>query len=241
MPADRHLETFFGKAAPEHFEWQTCAPVVAERERALIHAAFLPLGARVLDLGCAEGGTLKHLESPAGAVGVDIFVEKLSFAREHVRGARFVAASGEALPFIAGSFDHVLIRDVIHHLPDARPLIAECSRVLAPGGTIDLLEPCRYNPLVFAHALLRRVERGELRSTPRYLKELLASRFEIVVLDRHQPFPLHRLVYHPDMGVPRAAENRWIRRALDSAEWALGRVMPRGAWAYIHVRGRAAF
>ena len=52
-----------------------------------------------------------------------------------------------------------LIRDVIHHLSDACPLIAECSRALAPGGTIDVLEPCRYNPLVFAHGLLRRVER----------------------------------------------------------------------------------
>jgi len=240
MTADRPLHAFFGSAAPEHFDWQTCAPGVAERERALIRAAFLPLGARVLDLGCAEGGTLKHLEDPAGAVGIDIFVEKLSFAREHIRGARFVAASGEALPFAAGSFDHVLIRDVIHHVADARPLIAECRRVLVPGGTVDLLEPCRYNPLVFAHALLRPVERGELRSTPRYLEELLAPRFEIVVLNRYQPLPLHRLVYHPEMGVPRLAENRWVRRALDGAEWALGRLMPRAAWAYIHVRGKVA-
>jgi len=100
------------------------------------------------------------------------------------------------------------------------------------------LEPCRYNPLVFGHALLRPVERGELRSTPRYLMGLLAPRFEIVLLKRYQPFPLHRLLYHPEMGAPRMAENRWIRRALDVMELALGRLIPRAAWAYIHLRGK---
>jgi SAM-dependent methyltransferase len=238
MPADRHLETCFGSAAPHHFAWQTSAPGVAERERALVRSAFRPLGTRVLDLGCAEGGTLKHLEDPAGAVGIDIFVEKLRFAREHVQGARFVAAAGEALPFTVGAFDHILVRDVIHHVPDPRPLVAECARVLVPGGTIDLLEPCRYSPFILAHALLRPVERGELRSTPRYLEGLLTSRFRIVASNRYQPFPLHRLVYHPDLGAPRSGERRWIRRALDGVERALGRVVPRVAWAYIHVRGR---
>ena len=35
------------------------------------------------------------------------------------------------------------------------------------GGRFDALEPCRNNPLMLAHALSRKEERGGLRSTPR--------------------------------------------------------------------------
>ena len=44
-----------GQAAPEHLDWQTANPYVAERERELVRAAFLPLGARVLDSAARRG------------------------------------------------------------------------------------------------------------------------------------------------------------------------------------------
>ena len=56
----------YGKAAPEHFEWQTKGAYVGDQERALVAAAFLPLSGRVLDLGCGEGATLFHLGEPEG-------------------------------------------------------------------------------------------------------------------------------------------------------------------------------
>ena len=37
-----------GKAAPEHFAWQTRAVYVADRERELCQRAFLPLQGRLL-------------------------------------------------------------------------------------------------------------------------------------------------------------------------------------------------
>src|SRR3954469_3007698 len=114
MDADQALEAAFGKAAPDHFDWQTRAPVVADEERALVEAAFLPLGKRVLDLGCGEGATLYHLGGPAGAVGVDLFPKKIAFAQQQLPDCRFIAASVYELPFDAASFDHLLVRDVIH-------------------------------------------------------------------------------------------------------------------------------
>lgn len=233
------LEAAFGDAAPEHFAWQTAAPGVAERERELCERVFLPLGQRVLDLGCGEGATLYHLGKPGGAVGVDLFPKKIAFARSAVPECRFVAASVYELPFEAGAFDHLLVRDVIHHLEDPARFIDECARVLAPQGRVDVLEPCRYNPLIAAHALLNEAERGELRSTPAFLRTLLEPRFRITQLERHQPLPLHRVIFHPQLGSPALARREWLRRAVFKLEDAAGRVVPPTFWAYIHVRASA--
>jgi SAM-dependent methyltransferase len=230
------LAEAFGDADPAQFAWQTEGAFVSQRERALVEAAFLPLGARVLDLGCAEGATLRHLGNPASAVGVDLFPAKLAFARAHAPRGQFVAGSAEALPFADGSFDHVLIRDLIHHIPDPTRMIDECARVLAPGGRIDVLEPCRWNPLIALHAITQPAERGELRSTPGYLSQLLARRFAVAGVTRHQALPLHRLVFHHRRGTMHLAERAGWTAVVDQLERVAATVMPRAAWAYIHVR-----
>ncbi|RYZ02309.1 MAG: methyltransferase domain-containing protein [Myxococcales bacterium] len=235
---DEALEAAFGDASPEHFRWQTSAPGIAERERELVQAAFLPLGQRVLDLGCGEGATLFHLGSPAGAVGVDLFPKKVAFAQEHLPSCRFVTASVYELPFDDGAFDHVLVRDVVHHLEEPERFVQECARVLAPGGRIDVLEPCRYNPLIAMHAALNEAERGELRSTEPFLRSLLAGRFAPLEVARFQPMPLHRLVYHPTLGRPSLGHSEAFRSGLSRFEAFLGKVVPRAAWAYLHLRGR---
>lgn len=234
--ADEALRDAFGKAAPTHFEWQTQAAFVSERERDLVRRAFLPLGERLLDLGCGEGATLHHLGRTEGAVGVDLFEDKLDFARERLPNCRFVAASACDLPFEAGSFDHILVRDVVHHIEEAHKLVDECARVLAPGGRVDVLEPCRNNPLILMHAITKVEERGELRSTPAFLRGLLSRRFRVESVEAYQPMPIHRIVFHPEMGRPSLASSGPVRAAVDGLERLAERLMPRWAWAYIHVR-----
>lgn len=226
----------YGKATPEHFEWQTRGAYVADRERELVRAAFLPLQGRVLDLGCGEGATLFHLGEPEGATGVDLFEGKLAFARLKLPRCRFVAASALELPFEPGSFDHVLVRDVMHHIPEPERLIDECRRVLSTGGRVDVLEPCRYNPLVAAQAIVLPVERGELRSTEPFLRRLLSRRFEVIGSERFQPFPLHRVIFHPDLGLPSLAERPAVHAAVAGFERLAERLLPRGLWAYLHLR-----
>lgn len=230
------LETAFGEAAAHHFEWQTQARGVAQRERELCERAFLPLGARVLDVGCGEGATLFHLGAPAGAVGVDLFASKVAFAQRALPSCRFVTGSAYELPFEKGEFDHVLARDLIHHLEQPERFIDECARVLAPGGRLDVLEPCRYNPLIALHALMNEVERGELRSTATFLESLLRRRFTLQTTQRYQALPLHRVVFHPVLGRPRWAEVPWVAASVSALERAASRLVPCGMWAYVHVR-----
>lgn len=230
------LRSAFGKAAPEHFAWQTEAPGVAEHERALVRTAFLPLGARVLDLGCGEGATLLHLGQPAGATGLDLFPEKIAFAQAHLPNCRFVTGSVYDLPFEDRSFDHVLVRDVIHHLERPERLVEEAARVLEHGGRLDVLEPCRYNPLIFAHALTVKAERGELRSSVGFLRKLLGSRFRVTSTETLQGLPLHRLVFHPELGRPAWGVDGPVKRLVAAVEGLAERWMPGFARAYIRVR-----
>lgn len=233
------LEEAFGEAEPDHFRWQTEAAYVADRERELCARAFLPLGARVLDVGCGEGATLVHLGEPEGAVGVDLFEGKLAFARRRLPRCTFVKASGEALPFEAERFDHVLVRDVIHHVPDAPSFVRDLRRVLVRGGKIDVLEPCRYNPLIALHALTTPVERGELRSTAPFLRGLLERDFDVTVVEHLQPMPIHRIVFHPKLGSPRLAESALASAIVGGVERIAERVLPKTVWAYLHLRAIA--
>lgn len=233
------LRASFGHADEAHFAWQTKNPFISKAERKLVRSAFLPLGARVLDVGCGQGATFVHLEAGEGAVGVDLFEDKVRFARQHLPSCTFHVASASALPFPGGSFDQVIFRDVIHHLPAPEEAIREARRVLVPGGRIDLLEPCRYSPLILAHALTHTVERGALRSTERYLERLLAPQFNVEHVEKLQPFSIHRVVFHPKMGHPALADRALARSLVTAFERAAGLFLPRFVWAYIHVRATA--
>ncbi len=239
---ERDAPSGYADADSGHFAWATRSPYIAEREAELVRAAFGPLDGPVLDVGCGEGATFRHLGVPAGSLGIDLFEEKIAFANANAAGdgVRFVQGSAYELPVEDGAFRHVILRDVIHHLPEPERALREVRRVLAPGGRFDVLEPCRYNPLVVLHALSTPTERGELRSTPRYLEGLLrGAGFRVERTDRYQPLPLHRLVLHPSFGRPALGARTFVRRALDRFE-AAARVLPRGAWFYVRVRATVA-
>ena len=206
----------------------------------LVRSAFLPLGTRVLDVGCGEGATLLHLGEPEGVTGLDLFEEKIRYARTRFPACRFVVGSAYDLPFEDGAFDHIIVRDVIHHLERPGRFIAECARVLAVGGRIDSLETCRNNPLIMAHGLAVPVERGQLRSTMSYVRGLLEEKFEIVSTDHQQAFPIHRLVFHPDLGSPALANRPAVRALVQAIEGVAARVLPRTFWAYLHARATKA-
>jgi len=231
------LKAAFGKGDEENLRWQLEHPVVGARERELVQSAFLPIGARMLDIGAGDGATLVHLGDPDSAVGLELFVDKLHLARKRLSRASLLAGSADALPFKAATFDHVIVRDVIHHLDTPGAMLAEAFRVLEPGGRLDVLEPCAFNPLIVLHALSQKVERGELKSTAPRLRGLIeGAGFHLDHALRHQPLPLHRLVFHRRFGFPWLGNLALARRAVAAAESLAGRAMPRFAWAYIHLR-----
>jgi hypothetical protein len=69
-----------------------------------------------------------------------------------------------------------------------------------------------------------------------YISGLLATRFRIVVTNRFQPIPIHRLVFHPSLPLSLPGTPRGVSLAVDAIERAARRFLPRAMWAYLHVR-----
>ncbi len=95
---------------------------------------------RVLELGCGTGVLLADLtQKYRFVVGSDVSQEMMQAARK--LDTPLVVGDGSALPLGSASFDLVICRGVLHHVPDRRAALAEIHRVLRPGGEFILSEP----------------------------------------------------------------------------------------------------
>ena len=216
-----------------HLSWQTEGPYFAETEARLLDGVLCASGERLLEIGCGEGANLHHLRSLRGTRhGIDFSAAKVRVAAE--TGALVACADATRLPYADGSFDVVLIRDLLHHVPDRLAVLHEAARVSKPGARLHLIEPNARSPLVLLQALTVRAERGLLRSTERRLRdELDAAGFRDVRFESAQPFPVARVVLHPHLGRPSLGRLPVVRRALDGFDRIAGAIVPRVAWLYL--------
>ena len=108
------------------------------------YVARLVRGARVLDAGCGEGYGTDRLTSVASSVtGVDLEEPVIARAASRYPRASFETANLVSLPYEDGSFDAVVSLQVIEHLHSPQEFLAECARVLVPGGALVISTPNR--------------------------------------------------------------------------------------------------
>ncbi len=120
------------------------------------HAArsHVPVGGRVLDLGCGTGELARQLAASGLRVtGCDISANMLEQARaaESASPGHWIQLdpSWQTLPFAARSFDAVIAASVLEYVGAPRAVLRECARVLRPGGLMlctvpDLTHPIRW-------------------------------------------------------------------------------------------------
>lgn len=111
-------------------------------------------GKRVLDLGCATGNYCLHLATR----GYDVHGADVNPAYVRIAASRGVDAHliTDSVPFPDKSFDTVLLFEVIEHLADPLPVLAEARRLARSNvlittphsGDIDLL---RVQGLLYEH------------------------------------------------------------------------------------------
>jgi SAM-dependent methyltransferase len=96
-------------------------------------------GMQVLEVGCGAGTDLvRFARGGALVTGVDVAQSAIELARQNFSQQRLQAdlrqADGEDLPFASGTFDLVYAHGVVQYTSDPDALVAECHRVLKPGG-----------------------------------------------------------------------------------------------------------
>jgi SAM-dependent methyltransferase len=117
----------------------------ARYDPALLAAAAIDAGSRVLDIGCGTGSvTRAAARRGRTALGVDLSSAMIAVARDRAARAglanvAFDRADAQVHPFPAGAFDVVLSRTGASFFGDAPAAFANLARATAAGGRLALV------------------------------------------------------------------------------------------------------
>jgi SAM-dependent methyltransferase len=158
---------------------------------------LVPRGARVLEIGCANGDLLAALE-PSYGVGVDLSGPMVEEARRRHPDLHFVRMDAHDLaadPRLAGPFDYVVLYDLVGDLYDVLQAVHQLRKVCHPRTRVVV---GFYNYLW--QPVLRAAERLGLK-TRQNLQNWLSHQdvanlldiagFEVIRRGWRMPFPLH--------------------------------------------------
>src|SRR6266404_25217 len=107
---------------------------------AVLDAARVSPGTRMLDAGCGAGGaSVMARERGAVVSGCDASEALLAIARERLVGADLRLGELERLPFDDAAFDAVLAINSLQFTSDPSRAARELVRVTAPGGRIAVV------------------------------------------------------------------------------------------------------
>jgi methionine biosynthesis protein MetW len=103
---------------------------------------LLPPGGSALDLGCASGGLLALLRPRAAHLaGLELSATAARAAAEVADEVVQGALEDPDLPFAAGSFDLVVLADVLEHLVDPQAALRRAAAWCRPGGAVLVSVP----------------------------------------------------------------------------------------------------
>ncbi|MEJ2273595.1 MAG: class I SAM-dependent methyltransferase [Woeseiaceae bacterium] len=120
---------------PLHPQW-----FAFRRSRRNLRRSCESLSGLVLDIGCAESKPRHYLGRDAEYVGLDYFDTATGWYKTRPE----IFGDAQQLPLASGVVDHVLLLDVLEHLPHPEQCLAEIHRVLKPGGTVTIQVPFLY-------------------------------------------------------------------------------------------------
>jgi len=135
-----------------------------------------PAGRRVLEIGCGMGRLFEGLSARFAEVsGIDISETMIAKGREHCPvAATWLVGDGRSLRGVDdNSVDHVISFEVFQHIPERDVIfsyLAECRRVLRPGGTMHAQLRCGSDSK--AQAVVRAQPRAVRVSVARVLRAL---------------------------------------------------------------------
>ncbi|MDX1950760.1 MAG: glycosyltransferase [Verrucomicrobiota bacterium] len=97
---------------------------------------LVPPGARTLEVGCGIGDLLGAIK-PSHGVGIDFSAAMIEIARKRHPRLEFYVGS-EIDPEKLGSFDFIILSDLVNDLPDVQELLEQLRRVAHPRTRLVL-------------------------------------------------------------------------------------------------------
>jgi ubiquinone/menaquinone biosynthesis C-methylase UbiE len=146
MAHDRDVAAFGERAQSYDKGWRGRMHHQIADGAADLACTCLPAPRRILDVGCGTGYLLGRLaaRAPQAEVlaGIDAAPAMIDAARRAAADdrLRFVVGTAERLPWPAATFDLVVSTTSFDHWVDQRAGLAQCARVLAPGGCFVLVD-----------------------------------------------------------------------------------------------------
>ena len=177
MARDRDVAAFGERAQRYDKDWRGRLHHQIADRTAELALSCAPAPRQILDVGCGTGYLLGQLAArapQAGALaGIDpapAMIEVATSAATDGR-VRFVVGTAERLPWPDQKFDLVVSTTSFDHWADQRAGLAQCARVLAPGGCLVLAD--LFSVLLLPTLLAGR--RGKARTKRRATQLLTAA------------------------------------------------------------------
>jgi SAM-dependent methyltransferase len=113
------------------------SPLTTQAVEALLDAAGVRRGARVMDVATGAGyAAAAAVKRGAEVVGIDFSGTQLALARRHYPAIDFREGDAGALPFPDGGFEAVISNFGMPHFPDPDAFLREAFRVLRRRGRV---------------------------------------------------------------------------------------------------------
>jgi ubiquinone/menaquinone biosynthesis C-methylase UbiE len=179
MARDRDVAAFGRRAQRYDEDWRGRLHRQIADRTADLALSCVPAPRQVLDVGCGTGYLLGRLAARApraGALaGIDAAPAMIEVARSAATDGRvrFVVGTAEQLPWPDQTFDLVVSTTSFDHWADQRAGLAQCARVLAPGGCLVLAD--LFSVLLLPTLLAGR--RGKARTKRQATQLLMAAGF----------------------------------------------------------------
>ncbi len=206
VPSSLYTEEYFRTACEGYDEFNASEGEQLSRRlaSAFALAAIVP-GMQVLDIGCGRGEILRHAaQLGANAYGIDYAPVAVTMSQRVIdsmggivpgRTAVYLA-DAKHLPFSSGTFDRVLMFDVVEHLYpwELDAALAEVHRVMKPDGLFIVhTAPNRwYDRYAYPVVRLLRTAMGQGEKYPSNPRNFLVSVNEHVHVNEQSMWSLKR-------------------------------------------------
>jgi len=146
MTRDRDVAAFDQRAPGYEGGWRGRLHHEIADRTANLALARVPAPQRILDVGCGTGYLLRQLAArcpqATELAGIDAAPTMIEIATATAADDRlhFRVGTAEELPWPTGTFDLVVSTTSFDHWADQQAGLAECARVMAPGGTLVLVD-----------------------------------------------------------------------------------------------------